>query len=489
MGWQWVTDADGFQSRHRKQSDRDAFRAQVAAHLGQSGGCSSGRWDCNISGCKAVGDMANHSHRTTCHYCLAPKAGAAATAPLPSAPRKSKKQKKQQKKRVETGGASPAAVSAQNGAPMSPAPIAPSPGAAAGPPVGLATGNVEAPTGKTVSVTLADIVKQAAEPPTSPPALLPAADYLEEHLPKESGVAAELEAISRDRHTYFAASQTASEGSAAKAHLESMIADCDARASKLRKVGKGPACQRATLDHVRTCLLKAFHERDEKVALGKQRDEDRAAVVAQRLAAVRKEVDDLEAAYLELRTSRGLKWRAVNNRRAERDTEALRLLDDRIAALPAEVAAQPVATTGGDVSMQPWAAPKEHFTKVFAAEADFPELGTPSTAALAHMGRMWSGLTALGTADIVVTFEQLGANVECAKTLIGDPVWNRFFPDGEPVDASAVAPAQLIFFLRHLLLQQAEALTKATDAAAMLEAAQMRITTLGTAQSKRQRVG
>ena len=103
------------------------------------------------------------------------------------------------------------------------------------------------------------------------------------------------------------------------------------------------------------------------------------------------------------------------------------------------------------------------------------------------MHRLWCGINAIGTADIVVTFADLGADVACAKELVGEKVWHRFFGEAD-VGASHVCPAQLVFCLAHVLKKQAESFAKDAAAQQAHDDARARIKSIGDAQAKRRRI-
>ena len=90
MGWQWVTDTDGFHRRQRV-------------------GGGAGRWECQALGCKAVGVLANFGHREGCHYCLQPK-------PTPPASTQAARSKEREVFRAQAAAARSTVAESQIGA-------------------------------------------------------------------------------------------------------------------------------------------------------------------------------------------------------------------------------------------------------------------------------------------------------------------------------------------------------------------------------------
>ena len=308
-------------------------------------------WLCVCADCDfATARKANYAHRESCYGCCRPKAQALSppAAVRLSEPDKTTVGASQRNGRIPgmpprnrpqqptaAGGkkdmAAAAATSAQQQVAVEARLASHGPLAAA---ARAAEDGTRDPLSVPIVCDISDLVVLGVSPPEPPAQIKTAADYLESFLPKSAGDTAAVAAAVKEKGLYVTASEGMPEDSPARASLASLIAATDMKIAKLQKAGKGPACERAALDHVRTSMVKAASEHENIVAQAASREESRTAAVMKRIEAARAELDAFETVYAEKRGERTAAWRAVNERRAERDAAALALLSERFGALP-----------------------------------------------------------------------------------------------------------------------------------------------------------
>ena len=498
MGWTWTEDSEGFRSRQRSPAKR-----------GHAEGDGSGRWDCLVAECIAKGSRANWPGNTKCYCCLQPKpsigvsarnalraklaakdlpaqamtsrGGAGGKAADPSSNRSRRKAERAAKRQADaaTSMMLPPQVSETHASAKCAA-------EAAGPAVQDGAKNILI---FPVTCNLADVVALSVSPPSPPALLKTAAEYLESFLPKSAVDSAAVAAAVKERELYGSAAAGMPESLPARASLDALIAATDAKSAKLQKAGKGPAFERAAFDHARTSLVKAASKHENIVSQAAGREEARMATAMQRIAAARADLDALEKAYVEKRAEQAIAWKAVNERRAKRDAEALTLLSEKIAELP-----QPEAGTRAPASVStvtpasgaPWVIPALHFKQVFASEADLPQLASIDASDLPKLATLWGGVdAAIKNSEVVITMAEVCEDIAVPRTLVGDVIWNKFFESGS--DMSTVLPCQLIWMLRHVLEGIVAKLQENAGHDAAMAAGRKRIEAAALEQARRRR--